>query len=67
MLQSTIMARSNSGLLAAVQVVATVGLGKTTLCLVRLGLEAQTTFGLLYETEDGWRGLIRPRDYALLC
>ena len=52
---------------AAAQVVATVGLGKTTLYLVRLGLKAQTAFGLLYETEDGWRGLIRPRDYALLC
>ncbi len=53
--------------LAAAQVVATVGLGKSTLYLVRLGLKAQTAFGLLYRAEDGWRGLFRPRDYALLC
>ncbi len=61
------MAHSISGLLAAAQVVATVGLGKTTLYLVRLGLKVQTTFGLLYETGDRWRGLFRPRDDALLC
>ncbi len=53
--------------LATAQVVATVGLGKSTLYLVRLGLKAQTAFGLLYRAEDGWRGLFRPRDYALLC
>ena len=32
-----------------------------------LGLKGQTAFGLLYRAEDGWRGLFRPRDYALLC
>lgn len=35
--------------------------------LVRLGLKAQTVFGLLAETPDGWRARIRQRDYALLC
>jgi len=35
--------------------------------VVRLGLKAQTVFGLLVRTESGWRALIRPRDYALLC
>ncbi len=53
--------------LASAQVVATLGLGKANLYLVRLGLKAQTAFGLLYRGEDGWRGLFRPRDYALLC
>jgi hypothetical protein len=53
--------------LASAQVVATLGLGKATLYLVRLGLKAQTAFGLLYRDKDGWRGLFRPRDYALLC
>ena len=53
--------------LAAAQVVATARLGESTLYLVRLGLKAQTAFGLLYRAEDGWRGLFRPRDYALLC
>jgi hypothetical protein len=39
----------------------------TTYRVVRLGLKAQTVFGLLVRTESGWRALIRPRDYALLC
>ncbi len=52
---------------AAAQVVAAVRLASSTLYLVRLGLKAQTVFGLLYRAEDGWRGLFRPRDYALLC
>lgn len=43
------------------------GLGKSTLYAVRLGLKAQTVFGLLYRDKDGWRGLFRPRNYALLC
>ena len=53
--------------MAAAEVVATFTLGKSTLYLVRLGLKAQTVFGLLYGGKDGWRGLFRPRDYALLC
>jgi hypothetical protein len=35
--------------------------------LVRLGLKAQTVFGLLAATPAGWRARFRPRDYALLC
>jgi hypothetical protein len=35
--------------------------------VVRLGLKAQTVIGLLVETESGWRAMIRPRDYGLLC
>ena len=53
--------------LASAQVVATLGFGKSRLYLVRLGLKAQTAFGLLYRDKDGWRGLFRPRNYALLC
>ena len=53
--------------LASAQVVATLGLGKATLYLVRLGLKAQTAVGLLYRAGDGWRGLFRSRDYAVLC
>jgi hypothetical protein len=52
---------------AAAEVVATFEFGKSTLYLVRLGLKAQTVFGLLYGDKEGWRGLFRPRDYALLC
>ena len=93
MLQSTIVTRWISGLLAAVlalcalvPVAAAPALAHEGLLpapyqidgLVRfksdryrlddgLGLKAQTAFGLLYRAEDGWRGLFRPRDYALLC
>ena len=93
MLQSTIVTRSISGLLAAVLawcalVPAAAGpaLAHEALLpapyqidgLVRfksdryrlgegLGLKAQTAFGLLYRAVGGWRGLFRPRDYALLC
>jgi hypothetical protein len=35
--------------------------------LVRLGLKAQTVFGLLTGGSGGWRGAFRPRDYDLLC
>ena len=35
--------------------------------LVRLGLKAQTIYGLLVETEQGWVAQFDPRDYALLC
>ena len=35
--------------------------------VVRLGLKAQTVFTLFVETGAGWRALIRPRDYPLLC
>ena len=98
MLQSTIVTRSISGLLAAVlalcalvpaaaapalahqgllpapyQPVDLAGRGLVRFKSDRyrlddgLGLKAQTAFGLLYRAEDGWRGLFRPRDYALLC
>ena len=53
--------------LAAAEVTARFTLGPAILYLVRLGLKAQTVFGLLYEEQGGWRGLFRPRDYALLC
>lgn len=53
--------------LPAAEVVAGFHSGGLGYRLVRLGLKAQTVFGLLAETPDGWRARIRPRDYALLC
>ena len=53
--------------IAAAEVVSTIELGSATLYLVRLGLKAQTVFGLLYRDAVDWRGLFRPRDHALLC
>lgn len=35
--------------------------------LVQLAIKAQTVHGLVVRTDEGWRALIRPRDYALLC
>ncbi len=93
MLQSTIVTRSISGLLATVlalcallPVAAAPALAHKGLLpapyqidgLVRLksdryrlddglGLRAQAAFGPFVWAEDGWRGLFRPRDYALLC
>jgi hypothetical protein len=39
----------------------------TTYRVVRLGLKAQKVIGLPAETENGWRAMIRPRDYSMLC
>ncbi|MDH3283686.1 MAG: hypothetical protein OEQ13_03025 [Acidobacteriota bacterium] len=51
----------------AAEVVASFESGGMRYHVVRLGLKAQTVFGLLYERDGGWHALIRPRDYALLC
>jgi hypothetical protein len=52
---------------ATAETVAELDSAGTTYRVVRLGLKAQTVIGLLVETESGWRAMIRPRDYALLC
>lgn len=52
---------------AAAEAVSAAKFGNSTLYLVRLGLKAQTMFGLLYRDAVDWRGLFRPRDHALLC
>ena len=41
--------------------------GDRTYYLVLLGLKAQSVFGLLTKTLEGWIGHFQPRDYALLC
>ncbi len=53
--------------IAAAELVATMKWNGSKLYLVRLGIKAQTIFGLLYQAKSGWKGLFRPRDYALLC
>jgi len=35
--------------------------------LARLGLKAQTVYGVLWRDAAGWHALFRPRDYPLLC
>jgi hypothetical protein len=53
--------------LAAADVVASLKMNGIASYLVRLGLKAQTVFGIIHRDDTGWRGLFRPRDYALLC
>jgi len=40
---------------------------KLTYYIIQLGLKAQSPVGLMVHTNDGWKLLIRPKDYALLC
>lgn len=35
--------------------------------VVRLGLKAQTVYGLLVREGESWRALIHPREHALIC
>ena len=35
--------------------------------LFELGLKAQTVYGLLFESGQGWQARVRPRDYPSLC
>jgi hypothetical protein len=53
--------------MAAAEAIARFAAGGRTYLVVRLGLKAQTVFGLLTKTPEGWRARFRPRDYALLC
>ncbi len=53
--------------LAAAEVVARFSSGGLTHYLIRLGLKAETLFGLLTDTPDGWRPLFRRRGYPALC
>ena len=43
------------------------GAGGLDYYLVRLGIKAQTVFGLLFQQGGAWQARFRPRDYALLC
>jgi hypothetical protein len=49
------------------QVVASFVHDARTYHVIRLGLKAQTVFGLLVQTGDGWTALLRPRTFDLLC
>jgi hypothetical protein len=53
--------------IAAAEVIARFAAGGQTYLVVQLGLKAQTVFGLLTKTPEGWRARFRPRGYALLC
>lgn len=49
------------------QILASFDHGGVTYHLVQLAIKAQTVYGLVVRTDEGWQALIRPRDYALLC
>ncbi len=53
--------------LAAAEVVARFSSGGLTHYLIRLGLKAETLFGLLSATPDGWHAHFRRRGYPTLC
>ena len=41
--------------------------GGRTYHVVRLGIKAQTIYGLLYQDDGQWHARLRPRNYSLLC
>lgn len=52
---------------AETEVIAAFEQGGSTIYVVKVGLKAQTVKALLVRTSDGWKVLIRPADYPLLC
>ncbi len=53
--------------LASADLLASFGHGGRTYHVVRLGIKAQTIYGVIYQDGGRWHARLRPRDYALLC
>ena len=53
--------------LAGADLLASFDLGGRTYHVIRLGIKAQTIYGVIYQDGGSWHARLRPRDYALLC